>query len=250
MWFDLPHPTVIGHRGDSAHAPENTLSAFEAALQAGADAIEFDVKLTTDRQVVVIHDQVLERTTDGTGRVTQKSLAELRRLDAGAHFDARFRGERIPTLDEVFGNFGQKLFMNIELTNYYTPFDGLIPAVVDLVRRHRMEERLIFSSFFPWNLSLVRRSLPGVPCGLLTFRGRAGAWGRNYGWRRKPFAALHPFYTDTDAALVDRVHGAGKRFNVWTVNAGDDLRRMIGLGVDGLITDDPGLACSLLGRKK
>jgi glycerophosphoryl diester phosphodiesterase len=250
MWFDLPRPVVVGHRGDSLHAPENTLSAFEAAFEAGADAIEFDVKLTTDKQVVVIHDQVLDRTTDGTGRVTKKSLVELRRLDAGSHFADKFRGELIPTLDEVFGNLGQKLFMNIELTNYFTPFDGLVPAVVELVRKHRMQERIIFSSFFASNLKLARRFLPTVPCGLLTFKGWVGAAGRTFGWRGKTYAALHPFVTDVEAGMIDRVHAAGKRYNVWTVNAAEELRRLIGLGVDGLITDDPGLACTLLGRRQ
>jgi glycerophosphoryl diester phosphodiesterase len=116
------------------------------------------------------------------------------------------------------------------------------------VRKHKMQERILFSSFFASNLTAARRLLPDVPCGLLTFRGRLGAWGRSIGWRGKPYAALHPFYTDADAGMVARVHAAGKRFNVWTVNAEDALRRMIGLGVDGLITDDPGLACRLLGR--
>jgi len=250
MWFDLPKPAVIAHRGDSLHAPENTLAAFETAYRRGAEAIEFDVKLTADGQVVMIHDQTVDRTTDGTGRVTKKSLAELRRLDAGSHFSEKFRGEHIPTLDEVFGELGQKLFMNLELSNYYTPFDGLVPAVVGLVRKHRMQERIIFSSFFASNLVLAHRFLPDVPCGLLTFRGRLGAWGRKYGWRRKTYAALHPFVTDVDAGLVERVHSAGKQYNVWTVNAAADLQRLIDLGVDGLITDDPGLACSLLGRMK
>jgi len=249
MLFDTPQPIVIGHRGDSAHAPENTLSAFEAALQAGADAIEFDVKLTTDGQVIVIHDQTLERTTNGTGRVVEKTLADLRSLDAGAHFAEKFRGEHIPSLDEVFGNFGRKLFMNIELTNYLTPQDGLVQAVIELVRTHKMEERIIFSSFLPWNLQIARRAFAHVPCGLLTMRGWMGAWGRNVGWRSKTFAALHPFYTDVTAGMVERVHAAGKRCNVWTVNTREDLTRMIGCGVDGLITDDPGLACSLTGRK-
>jgi len=248
MWFDLPCPMIIGHRGDSAHAPENTLSAFQAALLAGADAIEFDVKLTSDGRVVIIHDQSLERTTNGTGRVVEKSLGELRSLEAGAHFPGRHPGERIPTLDEVFDQFGRQLFMNIELTNYLTPQDGLVAAVIELVRRFKMEDRILFSSFLPWNLSIARRALPNIPCGLLTMRGWMGAWGRKIGWRAKTYAALHPFYTDVDEGMVERVHAAGKRFNVWTVNAEEDLRRMIGYGVDGLITDDPALAGRLTHR--
>src|SRR5690242_19186833 len=98
----LPNPLVFAHRGASAYAPENTLAAFELARRQGAPAIEFDAKLSSDGRVVIIHDQTLERTTDGAGRVRDLSLAALRELDAGSWLSAQFRGEKIPTLDEVF----------------------------------------------------------------------------------------------------------------------------------------------------
>jgi glycerophosphoryl diester phosphodiesterase len=243
-----PRPAVIAHRGASAHAPENTLVAFELAIAQGADAIEFDVKLTRDGQVVVLHDQTLDRTTDGRGDLREFSLSALRDLDAGVHFSERFRGERIPTLEEVLEAVGRRILINIELTNYATPLDGLVPAVVDLVRKFGLEERVLFSSFFPHNLRRAKRLLPQVPCGLLTWAGWPGWGGRTLGFRRSVYQALHPHLRDVDAGLVRRVQAAGRRIHVWTVNAEADLERMIACGVDGIFTDDPALALRILGR--
>lgn len=148
MWSYVRKPVVIAHRGDLAHAPENTLAAFEFAARQGADAVEFDVKLTADDQVIVLHDQKVDRTTNGSGDIARMALADLRDLDAGSHFSEKFRDERIPTLGEVFESIGKLLDLNIELTNYATPFDALVPKVVEMVREYGLEDRVIFSSFY------------------------------------------------------------------------------------------------------
>jgi glycerophosphoryl diester phosphodiesterase len=246
MWFDLPVPAIIAHRGDSVHAPENTLAAFNLAVQ-HEEAVEFDVKLTIDGQVVVLHDQTVDRTTDGSGRVTQMRLAELKELDAGSWFSDQFRGEHIPTLDEVFTDLGEQLYMNIELANYITPFDTLVSRVVELVKKHHLESRILFSSFFARNLNQAQTLLPEVPCGLLTLRGWMGMWGRTFGWRGN-YQTFHPYFTDVHSGMINRVHAQGRRLNVWTVNGEADMRRMLGMGVDGLITDDPTTARRLLGN--
>ena len=238
MITHFPTPIIFAHRGASAHAPENTLAAFELALNLGAPAIEFDVKLTSDRQVVIIHDQTLNRTTNGSGAVTKQPLAALRELDAGSWLSADFRGEKIPTLDEVFETVGKKLLINVELTNYATPFDGLVHEVAALVKKHGLQERVIFSSFFPTNLVVARQLLPSVSRGQLILEGNSGWWQRV----AANFMALdaeHPFITDVSAVSVERAHSKGRRVHVWMVNDPADMHRLRFLGVDGIFTDDP-----------
>jgi glycerophosphoryl diester phosphodiesterase len=249
MWTDLPIPIIVAHRGDEAYAPENTLSAFKQAIEKGADAVEFDVKLTADGQVIVLHDQTVDRTTNGTGNAAKLPLAALRDLDAGVQFPGQFHGERIPTLDEVFETVGERIYMNVELKNYSTPFDMLVPKVTQIVKNHGMQERVLFSSFFAHNLQKARLLLPEVSRGLLTIPGVMGFWGRTFGWHGD-YAALHPHVRDVNIDLVNRIHTAGKRVNAWTVTTEADIRRMIYLGVDGIITNDAALALRLLGRGK
>ena len=249
MWNNLHLPIVFAHRGDEAHAPENTLSAFKQAVEKGTDGIEFDVKLTADGQVVVLHDQSVDRTTNGTGNVAKLSFAALRELDAGKQFPGQFPGEKIPTLDEVFETVGKRVYMNIELKNYPTPFDLLVPKVTDIIKKHSMEERVLFSSFLSLSLQKARKLLPDVPRGLLTIPGWMGAWGRTFGWRGD-YTALNPPMVDINIGLINQVHASGKRVIVWTVTAEEDIKRMIGLGVDGIITGDPALVLRLLGRSK
>jgi glycerophosphoryl diester phosphodiesterase len=240
MLENWPRPLVIGHRGASAHAPENTLASFELAIEHQADAIEFDVKLSSDNRVVIIHDSSVDRTTNGTGKVANLSLAALRELDAGSKFADKYAGEKIPTLNEVFERFGNQILMNVELTNYSTPFDGLVTKVVELVRFYKLENNVIFSSFLSNNLKVSRKLLPEVSCGLLAYSGWMGYYPRHFGWK-KGFQALHPYLADVDQILVDNLHAAEKRIHVWTVNGEDNLKHMLDLKVDGIFTDDPGM---------
>jgi glycerophosphoryl diester phosphodiesterase len=249
MWSDLQAPFVVAHRGDEVCAPENTLSAFRQAVEKGADAVEFDVKLTADGQVVVIHDQTVDRTTNGTGNVAKFRLKALQELDAGVQFPGQFTGERIPTLEEVFETVGKHAYMNIELKNYATPFDSLVPKVAQIVKKHGMQEQVLFSSFLAINLRKARLLLPEVPQGLLVIPGWKGSWGRTFGWRGN-YNALNPKKDEINASLVYRVHAAGKRVIAWTINTEAEFKRMIGLGVDGIITGDLALVLNMLGRHK
>ena len=238
MIATLPTPIVFAHRGASAHAPENTLSAFELAVKQGAPAIEFDVKLSLDGQVMVIHDQSVDRTTDGSGRVRDLSLAALGKLDAGSWFAGQYAHEKIPTLDQVFELFGKKVFMNVELTNYASPFDRLVSKVVGLVEKHGLENYILFSSFFPHNLMKAAGLLPSVPRAQLILEGGAGRWQRIWG-RLIDVQAEHPFSADVTSRSVSDAHLRGRRVHVWTVNNIEDMRRLKNLGVDGIFTDDP-----------
>ena len=238
----IPRPAIIAHRGASAHAPENTLSAFRLALEHGADGIELDAKLTADGHVVVIHDQTVDRTTGAHGVVREMTLKQLKALDAGSFFDSTFARERIPTLEEVFSAVGVLTLINVEITNYTSPTDALPDKIADLVIKYNLRERILFSSFHPLNLIRIRRRLPDVPVAILTLPGGAGRLLR--GWLGRQFAPkfIHPYFSDVTGPGVERDHQHDRRVNVWTVNDPEEMRRLFKIGIDGIITDDPRLA--------
>lgn len=239
MWDQLPKPMIFAHRGASAYAPENTLASFELALRQEADGVELDVKLTADGHVVVFHDQTVDRTTNGKGHVAQMTLAELRKLDAGSYFDIAFRGETIPTLEEVIKAVGQLTFINIELSNNTSKFDNLPEKVAAIVSRLKVTHRVMFSSFNPVALYKIHRLLPQTPFGLLAYSGFAGAWARSWLGRLLSYQAVHPDFNDVTPSFVKQVHQHGARVYVWTVDNENDIRRLLGYGVDGIITNDP-----------
>ncbi len=239
-------PLIIAHRGASALAPENTLAAFQLALDLGADGIELDVMLTVDGQLAVIHDSTLERTTNGSGKVVRFSLAELQALDAGSKFDPRFQNEMIPSLDQVFEALGGRLLINVELKNYSSPLDRLTETVIDCIARHGLSDGILISSFNPINLSKAARLAPRIPRGLLTEPGKSGRLLRGWLGRRFNYDALHPYYADVDPEMLAYQHARGKQVNVWTVDAAEDLLAMRGLGVDMIITNDPAHARQVL----
>jgi len=240
---------VFAHRGACKYAPENTLASFQLALAQGADAIELDAKLSADGEVVVIHDPTVDRTTDGTGKVNQLTLQELKRLDAGSFFDAKYSGERIPTLDEVFESLGHKIFINVELTNYSSRQDSLVPKVADLVKKHHLETGVLFSSFAPINLRRMKALLPEVPVGLLALDGFLGTLNRSAFYFRLSPAIIHPYLTDINEKLMQVERKRKRRVHVWTVNEVHDLERLKALGVDGVFTDDPTTALKVFRGK-
>lgn len=250
MLESYPHPFIFAHRGASAHAPENTLAAFKLALEQNADGIELDVKLSSDGHVVVIHDPTVDRTTGAKGRVKDMSLADLRGLNAGSFFSQNFSHERIPTLEEVFETMGKRLFINVELTNYNSPRDHLVETACMLVKKFNLQKHVMFSSFFPSNLSKAGSYLPEVPRGLLALNGIAGAWARSFGYAFGKYQALHPYWSDVSPEQVQRVHRLKGRVHVWTVNKAEDMRRLFHWGVDAIFTDDPQLALQVRGEIK
>ena len=228
-------PKIIAHRGASAHAPENTIAAFQLALEQGADGIELDVMLSKDGKLVVIHDDRVDRTTDGKGLVREMTLVELKSLNAGD-------GQRIPTLSEVFEKFGGRFIINVELKNYSSVFDRLPVEVAKLVKEYQLEETVIISSFNPFNLPRFHKKLPGVALGLLTNVNTAKKWI----WRLFEYDALHPHYSDVDQVLVAALHRRNRKVNVWTVDDPAEIKRLAALDVDSIITNDPKAAREVL----
>ena len=240
MFINLKTPVIIGHRGASLHAPENTLAAFRLAIKQKADAIEFDVKLTSDQEVVVIHDPTVDRTTiNGHGQVSRMTLSELKQLDAGSRFSSEYKGERIPTLAEVFDQVGKQIPMNIELTNYTTPGDALVDKVVELIKRKDMEDHIYFSSFLSRNLRQARSLLPGCGIGYLTYGGIAGIAQKIFQGTPPGINSINPSRQAVSRKLVESEHRNKRRVLVYTVNNQEEMRELFNLGVDGIFTDDP-----------
>jgi len=230
----LGRPYVLGHRGASHAAPENTLAAFRQAADVGADGVELDVHLSRDGVPVVIHDDSVDATTDGAGLVRALTLAQLKALDAGVRFDASFTGERIPTLEEVLAEVGARLLINIELKADQTA--ALVPAVVGLVKRMGMAKRVWFSSFKPYALYRARALAPEIPCGLLYGPLSLGAL------LLKPFTpheALHPYKDLLTERSVRRAHKRGLRVFTWTLDDPVVARQFAVWGIDGIITNEP-----------
>ena len=240
------HPLIIAHRGASAFAPENTMAAFRLAKELGAEGIELDVMLSADQKLVVHHDNSVNRTTDGKGKVAEMTWDELKDLDAGSKFGEEFSGEPLPLLEQVFEELGRKLLINVELKNYASPRDRLTEMVVDLVKRMELEESVLLSSFNAKNLLRAYRAAPEIRRGLLTLPGLAGSLYRGWYGKRFQYDALHPHYPDVRPKMVEKLHKHGKQINVWTVDEPEDLRRMKAYQVDSVICNDPAQARQVL----
>ncbi len=226
-WLTATRPLIIAHRGASADAPENTLAAFALALEQGADGIELDVQLSADGAPVVMHDDTVDRMSDGAGRVADLMLAELRALSiAGEH--------SIPTLADVFALLGRRALYNVELKALGFSDGGLAAAVAGVIAAHNVADRVLISSFSPFTVREARRRLPGVPVGLLRLH-RLMRLAHAFA----PAEADHPAHALVDEGLMAWARRKELRVNVWSVDDPTEARRLARLGVHGIITNRP-----------
>jgi glycerophosphoryl diester phosphodiesterase len=239
---------VIGHRGARMHAPENTLGGFRTAQDQGAHGIEFDVQRCGSGEIVVIHDDLVNRTTNGKGAVRELSLREIQALDAG-------KGERIPTLDEVFDTFakvkteGVPFLFNVELKSFPEHRDETLPkAVTEVVRRHKMESRVLFSSFDPLYVRDLAVLANDIPRGYLYAPGYDAAASLSLDMSNILHAFRHPHFGMVTPEVVNMYRAKGQLVNVWTVNDRADIKRMADCGVCGIITDSPQTAFEVLSQ--
>jgi glycerophosphoryl diester phosphodiesterase len=243
LWLEpRSRPLLIGHRGASAHAPENTMRAFQLAMAQHADGIEIDVKRCASGEVVVMHDATVDRTTNATGDVSKLTLAELRAIDAGD-------GERVPTLDDVLALVASHptFLINIEITNYTTPGDGLGPAVAECVTRSGVAERVLFSSFNHLLMRDMSRRMPDVPRALLHHTAMPLPLRELWLAPLIRHEFQHPHHSMVTLDLVRAQRARGRGINAWTVNDPMDIRRMIAAGVSGIIGDSPETMRAVLG---
>lgn len=242
-FFKSTSPLLIAHRGFSAIAPENTISAFKYAIRSKADMIELDVRLTKDGSPVVIHDAKVDRTTNGTGKVKNLYLWLLRELDAGSWFHPKYKGERIPTLEEVLTFVNRRIPINIEIKSS-TVKDKLTERVLAVVFENGYDKKVLISSFDPRILKKIKKLASDLPTAFLY----------HYPVYFNPIktlenlgavALIHNFKFTT-SKLVKKIHEAGFKIIVYTVNKPNDIKKMIDIGVDGIITDDVRLARRIL----
>jgi glycerophosphoryl diester phosphodiesterase len=230
-------PLAVAHRGDPMIKPQNTRSSFLSALAYDIDMIETDVNMTKDGHLVVIHDQIVDFTSNGKGEVAGYTLAEIRRLDFGSWMGQSFSGERIMTLPEILDLVGERdVALNIEIKNGPRVYEGIEEKVIATVNESGAVDRVIVSSFDHRSIKKVKGLAPRILCGIL-FSGAfidpitparlAGADG------------LHPEYNWVREELVTAARAAGLFVNVWTVDSEQQIQRMAALGVSGIISNYP-----------
>ncbi|MCI0409142.1 MAG: glycerophosphodiester phosphodiesterase [Acidobacteria bacterium] len=213
------------------------MAAFQAAVDLGCDWIETDLRLTSDGIPVLLHDATLDRTTNGKGNVGGTRLSHVLRLDAGSWFSREFRGARVPTLEEALEWGRQRCGLNLEIKEE-DRVEELIHRLASRFRSHAALDRVLFSSFRGSDLKRLRAALPHARLGWLVSRSTRGLTGLN---RSLGLAALHPKEPLVTRRLVKRCRRLGLATHVWVVNRARRIRALEGLGVDGVMTDDPRL---------
>ncbi|MCB9704840.1 MAG: glycerophosphodiester phosphodiesterase [Myxococcales bacterium] len=254
----FPAPlTAMGHRGASALAPENTMAAFREAAALGVP-FELDTRFVGSGELIVLHDDDLERATGAPGKASERSLAELQRLDAGTHFDPAWAGEPIPTLDQVFAELGGKVVINVEVKSVKgTDNKVLAAAVARAIEARGLVDKVIVTSFSPFLLAALRAENPAIARGQLygTFKdadlnGIEKALLRNLAFNRRALPdVLSVEHVMINARYLKKMHKRGYKVFAWTVNEVADMERLIDLGVDGIITDHPDQLIEVMRRR-
>lgn len=236
---------IWAHRGASAYAPENTLEAFQLAVDMKAEGVELDVHLSADGELMVGHDETVDRCSDGTGMICQMTCAQLKELDFGVRFP-QYRGAKMPTLEEVYRLLKPAgLFINIEIKSLPNIYEGIEQKLDKLATAMGMQDRIIYSSFDHYTLVEMRRINPAVPLGILYSHGEyepwryAAAMGVN---------ALHPWYPSLKRPVVPGSQAAGIAVHPWTVDGEQELAWMYRLGVEAVISNKPDVALRVRGQ--
>ncbi len=261
-YFALPRPRVFGHRGAAGVAPENTLPSFALAVALGADYLELDVHGTRDGVIVVLHDPTLDRTTDGSGPVAEHTWGQLERLDAGCRFTPdgtwfpyRGQGVRIPTLESVLRAFPERRF-NIEIKQEHPP---IVDAVLELVNRTRTTDRVLLAAERDTIMQAIRASTRGCVATSASAHEVAAfiervvrdQWeGYAPAWQALQIPPAHAGIELVTATSVGAAHRLGREVHVWTINDAAEMDRLLELGVDGVMSDFPGLVSAAVARSR
>lgn len=246
---------VIAHRGASANAPENTLAAIKKAIDLGAHAVEIDVRMTKDGELVVIHDASVSRTSNGKGAVNEYTLAEIKMLDAGSWFDEKFKDEKIPTLNEVFSVIDSTVTLIIEIKDDSRYMSRMIDKVIRSVRKNSSHKKIILKSFNTKVLEHIRRFAPEIPL-IYVYGIRIPFLNFSIGSRVsfQDLFTLNIDYLQPHSLLLSQdfvreAHANGYKIIAWDVDGENKMKRMIRIGVDAIETDNPDMLLKLLQEK-
>ena len=230
--------TIVAHRGYSGCYPENTMLSFQKAVEAKTDEIELDVQLTKDHQVVVIHDERVDRTTDGVGNVRDYTLKEIQTLDASKAGNGQFSSQRIPSFEEYCEwASGQPVVTNIELKTGIVYYPDIEQKTIDILEKYQLVGKVMFSSFNHLSLVNAKQICPEIPVGALV--GKNGIVNAGFYCKKFGFEFYHPSYEALDDEKVKEIHDHGILMNVWTVNGMCELEKLQRWGVRGVITNFP-----------
>ncbi|TVY09726.1 glycerophosphodiester phosphodiesterase [Paenibacillus cremeus] len=239
----IQSPLIIAHRGAAGEAPENTLAAFQLAVEQGCHAIELDVHLSKDGEVIVCHDATVNRTTDGIGTIHDMTVEQLKTLDAGRWFDEKYEGERLPLLSEVFDLVPRHIMINVEIKGSYNR--QLEPALIRLMQEYNRVDTVVISSFDHKSLLFAKLIEPMAKIGLLydvnavRHAALADLLGTNV-------YSLHPNFKRIDKAEVQDAISQGLQVYPYTLNDEKRMKQAIEYGVSGIITDFPARLRALL----
>lgn len=227
----------FAHRGASGYCPENTMAAFQKAVELGANGIETDVQMSKDGHLVLIHDESLQRTTGTVGFVKDHTLQELQQLDAGSWYHEEFRGEQIPTLEQLLQLAkAHGIYLNLELKNGIVQYPHLEERMAELVKQYGLTEQVIVSSFNHYSLVTMKQAAPEIATAVLYNEGLYEPW--DYA-KRIGATALHPIRYAVTKEWVEEAKAAGVRYHPFTVNHEEEMKRLLAFGVSGIITDFP-----------
>lgn len=228
---------VIAHRGASGEAPENTLAAFQRAIEANVDFVELDIHFSRDGEMMVIHDQTVDRTTSGQGKVSDLTRQEIQALDAGSWFSGEFRGEKVPTLEEVVELVKPtSVGLLIEIKKGSGLPQGFEERLTETIRRHELQSRVMIQSFDHDAVGAVKKADTSLAVAVLMDYSSPDPGSEARAVGAGTLALKSNLVTKE---VVEQAHRSGLRLFVWTVNGVIDMRKMLTLGVDGIITDYP-----------
>jgi glycerophosphoryl diester phosphodiesterase len=241
--------TLIAHRGASAYYPENTVPSFEGAIAMGADMIELDVQLTSDKEVVVFHDEKISRCTNGRGKIADHSLAKLKKLDAGSWFDKKFQNTRIPTLAEVLGVCKNKIAVNVEIKTEAVSkmfFGGIEEKSLKIVERSGMNGHVVFSSFDPRAIMHLKQIDDRATVAVLFERKHYGSKLPSDIIESVGADAFNCSGSEFNQKWLANVKLKNIPVNIYTVNDTKNMKRFINMGVSGIFTNKPDILRSVV----